>query len=218
MLPVTLHQYFFFDGERIEQIVRSEQRLEIAEATKTLLGVEVLTRSIKHLKEAKKTLESELENIGDSETKKLLWEQNKLEKESETIDKRQLEITQELRHKDELKKTLSNRLIELKGAKELQKLRDELEARSKLIIGQLKQAKDTLKKAISTRGYMVFISGATKEFRSIVDDLREKGELPVGIKRQFVSDLLDEKRCICGADLVEGTHAHHEVSAWMDKA
>jgi DNA sulfur modification protein DndD len=218
ILPVSLHQYFFFDGERIEQIVRSEQRLEIAEATKTLLGVEVLTRSIKHLKEAKKTLELELANIGDSETRKLLREQKKLEIESETITGRQLEITQELGHQDELKKSFSNRLLELSGAEDLQKLRDELEVRSKLLVGQLKQAKDTLKKAISTRGYMVFISGATREFRSIVDDLREKGELPVGIKRQFVSDLLDEKRCICGADLVEGTHAHHQVSAWMDKA
>lgn len=218
ILPITLHQYFFFDGERIEQIVRSEQKIEIAEATKTLLGVEVLTRSIKHLKEAKKTLELELASIGDSETKKLLREQNKLETENETIAKRQVEIIQELSHQDQLKKTLSNRLIELSGAEDLQKLRDELEARAKLLIGQLKQAKDTLKKAISTRGYMVFISGATKEFRSIVNDLREKGELPVGIKRQFVSDLLDEKRCICGADLIEGTHAHHQVSAWMDKA
>lgn len=218
ILPVSLHQYFFFDGERIEQIVRSEQKLEIAEATKTLLGVEVLTRSIKHLKEAKKTLELELANIGDSETKKLLREQNKLETESETITGRQQEIIQELGHQDELKKSLSNRLLELSGAEDLQKLRDELEARAKLLIGQLKQAKDALKKAISTRGYMVFISGATKEFRSIVDDLREKGELPVGIKRQFVSDLLDEKRCICGADLIEGTHGHYQVSAWMDKA
>ncbi|MGC1393096.1 MAG: AAA family ATPase, partial [Coleofasciculaceae cyanobacterium] len=218
ILPVSLHQYFFFDGERIEQIVRSEQRLEIAEATKTLLGVEVLTRSIKHLKEAKKTLELELANIGDSETKKLLREQKKLEIESETITGRQIEITQELGHQDEFKKAFSNHLLELSGAEDLQKRRDELEVRAKLLIGQLKQAKDTLKKAISTRGYMVFILGATKEFRSIVDDLREKGELPIGIKRQFVSDLLDEKRCICGADLVEGTHAHHQVSAWMDKA
>jgi DNA sulfur modification protein DndD len=75
ILPVSLHQYFFFDGERIEQIVRSDKKSEIAEATKTLLGVEVLNRSIKHLKEAKKTLEAELAVIGDSETKNLLREQ-----------------------------------------------------------------------------------------------------------------------------------------------
>ena len=218
ILPVSLHQYFFFDGERIEQIVRSEQKLEIAEATKTLLGVEVLTRSIKHLKEAKKTLETELATIGDLETKKILREQEKLEKESERLLNGQIETAQELEHQYELKKILSNRLLELSGAEELQRLREELEAREKLLREQLKQAKDALRRAISSRGYGVFLSEATAEFRAVVDELREKGELPVGIKRQFVSDLLNDKRCICGAELIEGTHPHHQVSAWMDKA
>jgi DNA repair exonuclease SbcCD ATPase subunit len=55
ILPKSLHQYFFFDGERIEQIVRSDNRNEIAEATKKLLGVQVLDNAIKHLKEWSKS-------------------------------------------------------------------------------------------------------------------------------------------------------------------
>ncbi len=218
ILPVTLHQYFFFDGERIEQIVRSDKKAEIAEATKTLLGVEVLNRSIKHLKEAKKSLEAELAVIGDSETKNLLREQKKLEQESEHLSTRQSEIGQELKHQDELKKTIGNRLLELSGAAELQHLKDELEVRETLLREQLKQAKEALKRAISTRGYTVLLSDKTVQFREIVDDLRERGELPVGIKQQFVGDLLNKQRCICGAELIEGTHAHQQVSVWMDKA
>ena len=218
ILPATLHQYFFFDGERIEQIVRSDKKAEIAEATKTLLGVEVLNRSIKHLKEAKKTLEAELATLGDLQTKNLLREQEKLEQESEQISKRQVEIAQELEHQDELKKMIGSHLLELSGAEELQQLRDELQVREKLLREQLKQAKDALKRAISTRGYTVLLSEATADFRAIVEDLRERGELPVGIKRQFVGDLLNNKRCICGEELIEGTHAHQQVSAWMDKA
>lgn len=218
ILPATLHQYFFFDGERIEQIVRSDKKAEIAEATKTLLGVEVLNRSIKHLKEARKTLEAELAAIGDLQTKNLLREQEKLEQESERLSKRQVEIAQELEHQDELKKTIGSHLLELSGAEELQQLRDELQVREKLLREQLKQAKDALKRAISTRGYTVLLSETTANFQAIVEDLRERGELPVGIKRQFVGDLLNNKRCICGEELIEGTHAHQQVSAWMDKA
>ena len=218
ILPVSLHQYFFFDGERIEHIVRSDKKSEIAEATKTLLGVEVLNRSIKHLKEAKKTLESELSIIGDVETKKLLREQKKLEQDSEQLSKRQVEIEQELEHQIELKQTIGNHLLELSGAEELQHRRDELEVREKLLREQLKQAKDALKKAISTRGYTVLLSEVTADFRAFVDDLRERGELPVGIKQQFVGDLLNKQRCICGAELIEGTHAHQQVSAWINKA
>jgi len=218
ILPVSLHQYFFFDGERIEQIVRSDKKTEIADATRTLLGVEVLNRAIKHLGEAKKSLETELAVIGDFETRKLLKEQAKLEQESSNLLNRLGEIDQELENQDELKKTLGNRLLELSGAKDLQQLRDELEGKEKLIREQLKQAKDTLKRAISTRGYTVLIGEVTAEFRGIVTQLRDKGELPVGIKKQFVGDLLNERRCICGTQLIAGTHAHQEVTGWMDKA
>ena len=72
ILPASLHQYFFFDGERIEEIVRSDKKAEIAEATKIFLGIEVINRSIRHLQEAKKSLENELRIIGDSEIKKII--------------------------------------------------------------------------------------------------------------------------------------------------
>ena len=218
ILPESLHQYFFFDGERIDHIVRYDKKAEIAEATKELLGVKVLNRSIDHLKNVKKSLEDELKAIGDSETRKLLQEQEKLEQESERLSKRQTEILNELEHQEEVKKAIGDRLLELSGAEELQHLRDELEQERNSIREQLKQARNVLKRAISTRGYTVLLSDATNEFRAIVDNLRERGELPTGIKRQFVEDLLKQQRCICGAELIETTHAHALVLSWMDKA
>lgn len=85
ILPKSLHQYFFFDGERIENIMRTDNRAEIAEATKKLLGVEVFDRAIKHLNIARKTLEQELETIGDAETKTLLAQKRNLEQELEEL-------------------------------------------------------------------------------------------------------------------------------------
>ena len=218
ILPGSLHQYFFFDGERIEQIVRSDKKAEIAEATKKLLGVEVLNNSIKHLKEAEKTLKSELEAIGDSETKQLLKQQQKLEKESEQLAQRQHEIIQELSNQQTLKKETSHRLRELSAAKQLQERRQELENLKASNLENLKRSKEALKKAISTRGYTVLLSETTDQFRTIVDDLKQRGELTTGISREFVKDLLNSKRCICGAELYGGNHAHANVSGWLDKA
>ncbi|MBD1922214.1 AAA family ATPase [Funiculus sociatus GB2-A5] len=218
ILPGSLHQYFFFDGERIEQIVRSDKKAEIAEATKKLLGVEVLNNSIKHLKEAEKTLRSELEAIGDSETKQLLKQQQNLEKESEQLAQRQHEIIQELSNQQTLKKETSHRLRELSAAKQLQERRQELENLKASNLENLKRSKEALKKAISTRGYTVLLSETTAQFRTIVDDLKQRGELTTGISREFVKDLLNSKRCICGGELHDGNHAHANVSGWLDKA
>ena len=218
ILPESLHQYFFFDGERIDQIVRQDKKAEIAETTKELLGVKVLNRAIEHLKNAKRTLEEELKVIGDSQTQTLLKEQTSLEQEIEQLLTRQNEIVAELEHHAAVKKTIGDRLLQLSGAEELQRRRDQLDGQRQSIRVQLKQAKDELKRAISARGYSVLLSDITAEFRVIVDGMRERGELPTGIKQQFVSDLLKQNRCICGAELVDGTHAYHAVRSWMDKA
>ncbi|MFN5953617.1 MAG: AAA family ATPase [Dolichospermum sp.] len=218
ILPLSLHQYFFFDGERIEEIVRSHNKAEIAEAIRIFLGVEVIELSIKHLKEAKKSLETEFKNIGDSETKQLLTKQQKQELEIETINKRQTEINQELEYQQVFKKEVSNKLRELSAVKELQEKRQNLEAQRNSLRSELKKTRENLKKVISARGYTVLLTETTAKFREIFTDLKKRGELTAGISREFVNDLLNTGRCICGADLREGTHTHFHVKNLMRKA
>ncbi|MCT7949358.1 AAA family ATPase [Ancylothrix sp. C2] len=218
ILPESLHKYFFFDGERIEQIVRFEKKGEIAEATKELLGVEVLNRSIRHLGEAKKSLETDLRGFGDYETKKLLRDKQNFEQEVERLMQRQGEIQQELEDQGEIKKTIGGRRLELEGADNLQQLRNQLEGQKSGLDLQIRQGKNAIKRAISGRGYAVWLGDLTAEFRGLVGGLRASGELPVGIKQQFVFDLLERGKCICGADLDEGSHGRHLVEEWMEKA
>ncbi|AFZ60193.1 AAA family ATPase [Anabaena cylindrica FACHB-243] len=218
ILPASLHQYFFFDGERIEEIVRSDNKAEIAEAIRTFLGVEVIELSIKHLKDTKKTLETELKNIGDAETKQLLTQQEKLELEIETINNSQIEIKLELEHQQIFKKEVSNKLRELSAIKELQERKQNLESQRDKYREELKKTREALKKAISARGYTVLLSETTAKFREIFTDLKQRGELTAGISQEFVKDLLNTGRCICGADLREGTHTHFHVKNLMKKA
>lgn len=218
ILPESLHRYFFFDGERIEYIVREDRKSEIAEATKELLGIEVLNRSVRHLGEAKKSLETDLKLIGNPETKKILKQKNQLEQEIQILSKRQKEIDQELQHHGNLKKEISSRLLEFKGAEGLPQQRDLLQGQIISIKAQIVQSNQGLKRAISTRGYMIFLSECITEFRKIFGDLEENGELPTGIKRQFVQQLLEKQRCICGAELITDSPGRKLVENWMDKA
>lgn len=218
ILPESLHQYFFFDGERIEQIVRHDKKEEIAEATKELLGVEVLSRSIRHLGEAKKSLENDLKTIGGSEINKLLKEKQKLQEERDKILQKQVEVEQELTNQGELKKVVNASLLELSGSAELQKLRNELEMQQTLLKQQNATHLDAIKREISVRGYTIFMSDAAAEFKTLIADLREKGELLSGIQRPFLEQLLVQQQCICGAQLVEGSEACKNVTGWMNKA
>ena len=217
ILPESLHQYFFFDGERIEQIVRPDKKAEIAAATKELLGVEVLTRSIRHLGEAKRALETDLEAIGDPQTKKLLQEKQSIAKEIDRIEKRSKAIVREIKEQEELKKKINQQFLELGGVEELQKLRGELETQQKSVRTQLKEAHVILRRSLASRGYAVLLCDLTAQFRNLVDSWREKGELPTGIKRLFGKQLLERQRCICGAKLEAGNDGYKLVQAWVEK-
>jgi DNA sulfur modification protein DndD len=211
ILPSSLHQYFFFDGERIEIIVRPDKKMEVSEATKMLLGVEVMNRAIRHLGEAKKSLENELQNTDDTKINNILNEQNKIEKEIDRLNKRLTEIQQELENQENLKRQVNNSLLELSASREIQEKRDNLENQKRENQDNLRKTKETLKKIISNRAYTVFLSGAAQEYRDIVFELKKQKKLTPGISKEFVNDLLKSKTCICGANLNEGSHGCNNV-------
>jgi DNA sulfur modification protein DndD len=218
ILPRSLHQYFFFDGERIENIMRTDNRAEIAEATKKLLGVEVFDRAIKHLNFARKTLEQELETIGDAETKTLLAQKRSLEQELEELQHRQVEIDQELEHHYARRQLLREQQLEVTEVEGLRRQLNSLEEQERELRERILQSKKILKRAISSRGFTVFLPNLASQFRSLIRDREARGELPSDIKQKFVQDLLDRQRCICGSELHEGTSACDAVRSWLNRS
>jgi DNA sulfur modification protein DndD len=222
VLPRDLHTYFFFDGERIERIVHpsSDEQADIANATKKLLGLEVIERAVRHLGAAKKTLEKELEQIGDDATKEILHRkaevEAKLAKNAERISQAERNLAGQRERAHELKLRLS-KLDEVKAD---QQRRDELEASKDRATESLASAKQQQNELLSSSGYKAFLNAPSQSFLDLIESLREKGELPAGIKRQFVDDLLDKKLCICARSLDSASDhdARCAVERWKAKA
>ena len=222
ILPKDLHYYFFFDGERIERIVQpsKKEKDDLAAATKKLLGVEVLDRSINHLNDARIVLEKELKRIGDPETQRLLEEKENKEKELAGLKNKLDQLQNNRDGFKENKAEVENRLRALEGVKDLQKRRDQLNEDLESRKSSRNQTQEKLKQAIAKDGFAVFVEDSANEFRDLIESLRQKGELPVGIKKKFVQDILDRGSCICdrGLDDAKDSSARAAVKAWMQKA
>jgi DNA sulfur modification protein DndD len=218
ILPASLHQYFFFDGERIEQIVRQDKRLEIAEATKILLGVEVLNRSISHLGEAKKTLTTELAQIGDTTTKDLLRSQQQCQQEIDRIQGREAEIVIEIANFYQIEREVNQYLLELTAATAIQSQRQELERAKATSQNQLRQAQTAIKQLVSTQAHTVLLTDLTGDFQQIVTELRDRGELNQGISREFLNQLIYHQNCLCGTELRPNTPAYIQIQTWLSRA
>lgn len=218
ILPESLHHYFFFDGEHIDHIFRKSDRQNIAEDTKELLGVKVLDRAIEHLKKVKRTFLEELSQMGDIDSQKLGQQQLKLEQEKVKLQQQQSELTREINQQETQKQFLNQQLLTLSGSSELKQLKTKLEKQEKVLRQNLLEAKQAIKELVSSQGYTVFSLPLVAKLGQLIEELRQKGELPSGIKKQFVQQLLNRQRCICGNELLEGCSAHEQVKSWMDKA
>ena len=220
ILPVDLHSYFFFDGERIEQIGQVNDKAEqkrLGEATKKLLGIEVLVRGRNHLDSVRKQLEGELANIGDPETKGFVQKKVALEKERTDVTGRLAELDRNAEAERARQKEIEQRLRTLEDARAAQERRDWLTRDREARKDSLKSTRSSVSGVVSTKGYTVFLPDQISVFRKLIEGLRERGELPAGIKRQFVDDLLAEAMCICSRSLPSDSEARTAVEAWRTR-
>ena len=220
VLPPDLHTYFFFDGERIEQIGQLDDKKEqkkLGNATKKLLGIEVLVRGRNHLDDVRKQLEQELEKIGDPETKSFVQKKMAFEKERAGVTDRLKELDSNAEAGKARQKEIEQRLRTLEEARALQQRRDHFNREKEARKDSLLQTRLNLGTVISTKAYTVFLPEQISAFRSLIEGLREQGELPAGIKRQFVDDLLDKGSCICDRSLSQDSDARLAVEAWRER-
>ena len=218
ILPASLHQYFFFDGERIDGFFRQSHNSHIAEDTKELLGVKVLDRGIEHLKKAKRSLQLELEALGDTQTKQLLREQINLEQDLEDIAKLIARNTREVEKLEQQKANLSRQLLEISGVDEIYQLKLRLVQQQKSIKQQLIQQKQALKQLVSQDSHLVLLPEISDRFVELLSKLRSQGQLFSGLKQDFIQQLLNRQRCICGETLTPDTETYNQVKSWLKKA
>ncbi len=218
VLPESLYTYFFFDGERIDSIARAENRADMSKAIKTLLSVELLDRGIRHLDTARRTLQKELAAIGDTETQGWVQQRETLTEEKQQKEDRCLEINGELEASRRRLQTINIRLSELEQVKEIQAERERLETQERGLKQQISVSENTLRRTLSAKGYVVFLTDAVNQFRQLAEDLHQRGQLPSRIKQGFVEELLEDQRCICGTTLPQGTPERENVAGWLEKS
>jgi DNA sulfur modification protein DndD len=120
ILPERLHQFFLFNGERIEHLVDPSAFEEIEAAIKTLLGLEVIERSLRHLPQVRHALEGELRKVGTPEISRLTEKLGDLETQGSEVEDDQAQQRRNLAALDTELQELDTRLGTLEEARSLQ--------------------------------------------------------------------------------------------------
>ena len=210
ILPANVRSYFFFDGEKIEQFTRPDNEKEVREAVRNVLKIEVLERARNHLDAAARDYQSSLKKLASGGLEQLLEGEEALREKTEKTRTRLMELREEKAAAERQTKEIDGRLGEIHEIREWDNQRklalETLRVRQEELDLLWRRIRDT-----SNLGYYRFAGEAIDKAAWIVDAMRERGEIPPGIREQFVQDLLANHVCICGRPIEEESEEHRRL-------
>lgn len=218
ILPRRLSQFFFFNGERIEDLVNQKAYAEVKQDIKTLLNLEHVEKALLHLPKVERKLSADLKKHGGDQASKLQEDIETSQDAAVALRETRSVLQDDLAALSEELQGVLDLLRKHAEAGPLQKQRDETEERLNAANQTKKDLEIERNHLVATRGYMAFAGAMSLKAQSIAAELHERGALPAPLKREFVEKLIDDGQCICGTDLVVGTDAMRSVEEWRSRA
>jgi DNA sulfur modification protein DndD len=218
ILPRDARRYFFFDGERIDELSRPGHEKEVKDAVRSVLKLKMLERAAEHLEDVAREYSRALKEQGelDAEEVRLIERE---EAYSRQVTQRETDLQDVKERVDILRSQLEQARAKLGALGEIRQLQQrEREAEGRVIKLETEQSSisDLLQRAVN-EGSAVLALGAVQRASALLEEKRDKGEIPSGLRQQFVEDLLRSGLCICGRPLDEPSRSelqrrHHSAT------
>lgn len=223
LLPKDLSNFFFFDGEKIEEMskeIQSGKSSDFQNAVYSLVGLTATQNTIEHLKSSKSAKKSVLKEIQREIDKNAasavkMEEKNKeIEELSFNIEKYEAELkrSQEAIQKLEEKKASNDRLIK-EGQSDM-KLKEAYEKLEKDITNLTREKNEKNKdmlKMISNQFYRYCTYGVAKKAVELIEEEKQEEPAIPDLTTRTIDALLKRGRCICGTVLCEGQLPYEQV-------
>lgn len=216
ILPVNAREYFFFDGEKIDNFAKPEASAQVKEAIFLVLKLEILERAQRHLENLAGKYRREFKQASGGELRTLLEKDEKLRAEREKALQNKAGREQEVISARRKVTDIDQLLRDSQNAKALQQQRDRLDRDTKQRRGELQETVNNIREKATT-GYGMLAQPAIQRALAILNQKRERGEIPSSIRQQFIQDLLEQMVCICGRAFSEHGPEHQRLLALMDR-
>ncbi len=202
LIPESIEEYFFFDGERLDDYFRETTGTRIREAVFKISQVELLEKVIEHLEKRKNEFIKKEKHLG-SKAQEII-SQKEVYEESLRNYKEQLKEHKTQKDLAEQKEEEYNEKLRgcsAPAAKRLQEEREEIEKDLNSIeenIIELEKRKSDYLISISPQ---IFAYHALIKANTLISSREEAGDIPPNYKKNFIEGLLDKGECICGTDI-----------------
>ena len=202
LIPPSIEEYFFFDGERMDDYFKESTGEDIRRAVFKISQLELFETLINHLTTRRSSFLREARGLG-SEAEEIR-EMIELQTRSLESDKEVLAELEAKRIKAEHnEKVFSEKLKKssLEHIQSLEERRVELESDITRIQREIEDIENDRLKQVHRSMPMIFCHDALIKTKNSIDGRREAGLIPPPIASIFVKNLLKKGICICRSDI-----------------
>lgn len=225
ILPADARRYFFFDGEKIDEMSRPGHESEVNDAVRSVLKLRVLERAVKHMQKVEKDLakSARAQDRVSAREAELIELNESLGERVRQLREQKTATLSGMKSLSEQIEELRTHIAEMEEVREIAHRERSLEADLAKLEGDRAEALDWLTKTLPAAAPVV-ARRALETAVSILDEKRAKGEIPSNIRRSLIDDLLAAGHCICERELDDAARdaltrrRDHAVSTQLEEA
>ena len=211
ILPEALSKYFFFGGERIGSISNKE---DIESSVKGLMGLDVLSNAMKHLRSIIGSFKKEMDYSGNETAQKIKNNLDSRIKQLQTAEEELKTVQEQIDFYQQEKEKYSALLKANQEVADDQKKREQLEGVIKSLNNRIKNDKDDLVTNFSRDAFAYFGMPLIKKAIEMLDNAEDITESVPDMNANSIDYIINHRKvCICGTTITEGSAAHKNLLA-----
>jgi len=202
LIPPSIEEYFFFDGERMNDYFRENTGNDIRKAVFKISQMELFETLIEHLGARRRDFLKEAKGLSSKAQE--LKEELELQNNSLEHDKKELEKLQDIKNTAERMVLMYSEKLKDSSIKHIQSLevqREELSRDISSIQSQIEDIETDELKMLHRHMPAIFSYDALVKTVESIEMTRAAGKIPPLYEEIFIQNLLKKGKCICGSDI-----------------
>ncbi|MDX9918184.1 MAG: AAA family ATPase [Gudongella sp.] len=220
IIPSGMAPYFLFDGEHAENFAGKDSN-KIKSAVRDILGCTIVEKAIKHVGEVLKDYEKERNKV------KVSTQSDELRRRKDHSEEI---IRQNQQRLEEIKKSIENKREQIKDIdrflskvdasriKELNSKRTKTEEDLKKFQSDKTNKELSQSKWLSENAKFLVAKKITEDTKDFIEEASTKGIIPAPYNETFIQDITNNKVCICGRPLEQGSPEYTKVISLLENA
>lgn len=223
IIPKDISQYFFFQGEGIGTITSagSGGNQKVKDAIHKILGFTKARQALKDLSEIKAEYLKEVGKAdNEGEVSRISQRISVLQQSIHQAESRLEKCSENIAMYDSKIDDVDKKLLSFDSAviKQLHRERMDLEVQKKRLENNRIAKLERKKEIIGSNASYIFAHKLASAALDFIDEEEFKGTIPAPYNENLVRKILQEKNCICGAEIHTGTAAYQNIQMLLANA